>query len=210
MKSLTRSRGRGRAPSPSTRAYDMSNRAAQAEATRERIREAAVALYRDRSLDGFTLEEVAARAAVTVQTVLRAFKSKDQLILAALTVLAAQGQPIKQPEAGDVASAVTVIFDLYEAIGDLVIRQLADEPRLPGLKADMDIGRRKHADWVGTSFAPQLEVRDAATRAEIFNALMVATDVLVWKLLRRDQKLDRSDAEAVMRRLINGVIGREA
>jgi hypothetical protein len=41
----------------------------------------------------------------------------------------------------------------------------------------------------------------------MFHALMVATDVYVWKLLRRDQKLDRGDAEAVMCRLINGVVG---
>jgi AcrR family transcriptional regulator len=184
----------------------MSTRAAQAEATRERIRQAAVALYRGRALDSFTLEEVALRADVTVQTVLRAFKSKDQLIMAALNVLARQGQPIKQPAPGDVAAAVAVIFDLYEAIGDLVIRQLGDEPRLPGMKADMDIGRRKHADWVNTTFAPQLEGHDAAMHAQIFHALMVATDVYVWKLLRRDQELDRADAEAVMRHLINGVI----
>ena len=210
MKSLTRPRGRRRASTPpETRAYDMSNRAAQAEATRERIREAAVALYTARALDGFTLEEVAERAEVTVQTVLRAFKSKDQLILAALTVLAAQGQPIKQPPVGDVAAAVAVIFDLYEAIGDLVIQQLGDEHRLPGLKADMDIGRQKHAQWVETTFAPPLEGRDAASRVHMFNALMVATDVYVWKLLRRDQKLDRSDAEAVMRRLVNGIINKE-
>jgi len=211
MKSLTRPRVRSRASSrPSTlatRAYDMSNRAAQAEATRERIRAAAVALYQERSLDGFTLEEVAERAAVTVQTVLRAFKSKDQLIMAALNTLALHGQPIKERAPGDVDGAVAMIFDLYEAVGDLVIRQLGDEQRLPGMKADMDIGRAKHADWVRTSFAPQLERHDAAQRAPIFSALMVATDVYVWKLLRRDQGLDRGDAEAVVRQLINGVIG---
>src|SRR5579872_5669551 len=77
MKSLARPRARSR---KEPRAYDMSNRAAQAEATRTRIRQAAAALYRARSLDEFTLEEVARRAEVTVQTVLRAFKSKDQLI----------------------------------------------------------------------------------------------------------------------------------
>ena len=209
MKSLTRPRARSRTSartSAPTRAYDMSNRAAQAEATRERIRAAAVALYQERSLDGFTLEEVAERAAVTVQTVLRAFKSKDQLIMAALSTLALHGQPIKEPVLGDVEGAVAVIFDLYEAIGDLVIQQLGDELRLPGMKADMDIGRRKHADWVNTTFAPQLEIRNGTLREQIFNALMVATDVYVWKALRRDQGLDRSTAEAVVRHIIAGIV----
>jgi AcrR family transcriptional regulator len=210
MKSLNRPRGHRRAPSPS-RAYDMSNRAAQAEATRERIRQAAVALYRERALDGFILEEVAQRAEITVQTVLRAFKSKDQLIMTALVALADETQPIKIPRVpGDVAEAVTIFFDLYEEVGDFVIQQLGDEPRLPGLKSELDAGRRGHANWIEQAFAPYLARAAGAARQEIFNALMVATDVYVWKLLRRDQKLDRSDAEAVMRRLINGVIDREA
>jgi len=158
MKSLTRSRGRSRAPSP-TRAYDMSNRAAQAEATRERIRQAAVALYRERALDGFTLEEVAQRAEVTVQTVRRAFKSKDQLIMTALIALADETQPIKIPRVpGDVAEAVSIFFELYEEVGDFVIQQLGDEPRLPGLKSELDAGRRGHANWIEQAFAPGIEM----------------------------------------------------
>jgi AcrR family transcriptional regulator len=207
MKSLTRPRTRSRA---AVRAYDMSNRAAQAEATKERIREAAVALYTERSLDGFTLDEVARRAEVTVQTVLRAFKSKDQLVLAALSVLATHGRAMKTPDVpGDIAASVAVIFDLYETIGDLVIQQLGDEHRLPALKSEMDLGRRGHADWVNAAFAPQLAQCPDAARDQVFHALMVATDVYVWKLLRRDQGLDRSTAEAVARHIIAGII-REA
>ncbi len=185
----------------------MSTRAAQAEATRERIRQAAVALYRERALDGFTLEEVAQRAEVTVQTVLRAFKSKDQLIMTALRALAEETQPIKIPRVpGDVAEAVTIFFDLYEEVGDFVMQQLGDEPRLPAIKSDIDAGRQGHAKWVEAAFAPQLTRQAGKGRAQMFHALMVATDVYVWKLLRRDQKLDRADAEAVMGQLINGVI----
>jgi AcrR family transcriptional regulator len=188
----------------------MSTRAAQAEATRERIRQAAASLYRERALDNFTLEEVAKRAGITVQTVLRAFKSKDQLIMTALRVLADETQPIKIPRVpGDVAEAVTIFFDLYEEVGDFVIQQLGDEPRLPGIKSDLDAGRQGHANWVEEAFAPQLTRQSGEARACLFHALMVATDVYVWKLLRRDQKLDRADAEAVMRQLINGVV-REA
>jgi AcrR family transcriptional regulator len=210
MKLPSRPRGCSRAPSP-TRAYDMSNRAAQAEATRERIRQAAVALYRERALDGFTLEEVAQRAEVTVQTVLRAFKSKDQLIMTALIALADETQPIKIPRVpGDVGEAVSIFFGLYEEVGDFVIQQLGDELRLPGLKSELDAGRRGHANWIEQAFAPFLARQDSKARTQMFQALMVATDVYVWKLLRRDQKLDRGDAETVMRRLISGVINREA
>ncbi|HVA12828.1 MAG TPA: helix-turn-helix domain-containing protein [Stellaceae bacterium] len=189
-----------------TRSYDMSTRAAQAEATRARIREAAVALYIEASLDGFTLDEVARRAAVTVQTVLRAFKSKDQLVLAAMGVLATHGRAMKTPAMpGDIAGAVAVIFDLYETIGDLVLQQLVDEHRLPALKPEMDLGRKGHADWVTAAFAPQLRGRSGKARTQLFNALMVATDIYVWKLLRRDQQLERPQAEAVVRHLITGI-----
>jgi hypothetical protein len=60
---------------------------------------------------------------------------------------------------------------------------------------------------VKAAFAPQLARCDAAARAPLFNALMVATDVYVWKLLRRDQGLDRSAAEAVVRHIIAGILG---
>ena len=207
MKSLTRPRARSR---KEHRAYDMSNRAAQAEATRARIRAAAVALYRARSFDEFTLEEVARRAEVTVQTVLRAFKSKDQLVLAALTALGQDSQPLKLPRVpGDVAEAVAIFFDLYETVGDFVIRQLGDEPRLPALKPELEMGRQGHAKWADEAFAPQLARHSGEARARLFRALMVATDVYVWKLLRRDQGLDRAAAEAVMSHIVNGVI-REA
>lgn len=190
-----------------TRAYNMSNRAAQAEATRERIRAAAVALYIERELDGFTLEEVARRAEVTVQTVLRAYKSKVQLLMAALSMLVAHGRTMKTPaRPGAVAGAVTVIFELYETIGDLVIRWLADEHRLPGLKHEIELGRRGHADWVNASFAPQLSRGEGTAQAQLFSALMVATDVYIWKLLRRDQQLDRSSAEAIMSQIIAGIL----
>lgn len=207
MKSLTRPRARSR---KEPRAYDMSNRAAQAEATRNRIRQAAATLYRARAFDEFTLEEVARRAEVTVQTVLRAFKSKDQLLLAALTALALDSQPIKLPRVpGDAAEAIAIFFDLYETVGDFVVRRLGDEQRLPALKPELEMGRQGHARWVEESFAPQLARHSGEARARLFQALLVATDVYVWKLLRRDQGLDRAAAEAVMRHIVNGVI-REA
>jgi len=200
MKLKTRSR-------PRSRAYDMVNRAAQAQATRERISEAAVELYTERSLDGFTLDEVARRAEVTVQTVLRVFKTKDKLLLAALQALSTHGGTMKTPDLpGDVAGAVAVIFDLYETVGNIIIQQLGDEHRLPGLKADMDLGRRGHADWVNAAFAPQLARRHGAVLKQVFNALMVATDVYVWKLLRYDQGLNRSAAEAVIEHIIAGIV----
>jgi hypothetical protein len=55
-------------------------------------------------------------------------------------------------------------------------------------------------------FAPQLEQRRGTARAELFNMLVVITDVYVWKLLRRDMALTRPAAEAIVRKIIFSII----
>jgi len=191
------------------RPYVMTARAAKAEATRARILTAAMELYTGRSIEDFTLDEVAALSETTVQTVLRVFGSKDQLIYAALGELAARGMSLKPTPPGDVDAAVTAIFDVYETMGDLVIQYLNDERRRPSLQPILQQGRENHRDWVKSVFAPLLKLQNGGGRAQLLNILDVATDVYVWKLLRRDQALGRPAAEAIMRRLINGASNAE-
>src|SRR5580698_11326339 len=101
------------------RRYAMTSRAAKADATKAGIRLAAIALYCERPVEDFTLEEVAERAGVAVRTILRAYASKDELVYAALEEMAASGVFLKPSPPGDVRGAVAAIFDIYEAIGDL-------------------------------------------------------------------------------------------
>jgi AcrR family transcriptional regulator len=192
------------------RPYVMTNRAAKAEATRERIRASAVALYCERPIEDFTLDEIAARAETTVQTVLRAFGSKDELIMAALGELAARGVPLKPATPGDLRAVVGVIYDIYETSGDLIIQRLGDERRRPGLKPGLDAGRKNHRHWVTEAFAPQLAQRQGTERAQLLDMLVVATDVAVWKLLRRDMAHSRRAAEAIVIKMISGVTEAEA
>lgn len=187
----------------------MTARAAKAEATRARIRMSAVDLYCHHPIEDFTLEAVAARAGTTVQTVLRAFGSKDELIYAALEEMAAGGVFLRPVQPGDINAAVTSFFDIYEAVGDLVMRRLDEEQRRPALKASLDQGRENHRDGVKTVFAPQLEQRHGAARAQLLIMLTVLTDVYVWKLLRRDMGLGRQAAENIVRKMISGVIREE-
>lgn len=191
------------------RAYDMTSRSAKAEATKQRIRDCTVALYAERSLDEFTLDDVAERAETTVQTVLRAFGSKDELVYEALSAMASTGAPLRVTVAGDVPAAVRAIFEVYETIGDLVMRRLADAQRRPQLLPALEEARMQHRLWVQLTFAPQLDRARGAARTQLFNALVVATDVAVWNVLRRDAALSRTAAEAVVRRLIDGVTADE-
>ncbi|HEV8016147.1 MAG TPA: helix-turn-helix domain-containing protein [Stellaceae bacterium] len=192
------------------RAYDMTARAAGAAATKERIRATAVALYCERPVEDFTLAEVAARADTTVQTILRDFGSKDELIYTALADMAAAGQFLKPATPGDTRAAVTAIFDIYEPIGDMVIQRLGDERRRPALKPSLDEGRVAHRDGVKTVFAPQLQRLSGVARTQLLTMLTIATDVYVWKLLRRDLALGRAAAESIMVRMLNGIITGEA
>ena len=191
------------------RRYVMTARAAKAEATRARITLSAMELYRDRPIEDFTLEDVAERAGVAVRTILRAFKSKDELVYAALDEMAAGGVFLKPTQPGDVKAAVSAFFDIYESVGDLVMQRLDDERRRPALKPSLDQGRDNHRDGVKTAFAPQLARLHGHSRAQLLAILIVATDVYVWKKLRRDMGLGRSAAEAIVRKMIISVIDGE-
>jgi AcrR family transcriptional regulator len=191
------------------RRYDMTGRAAKARATRAHIRASAMELYLQRSIEEFTLEAVAVRAGTTVQTVLRAFGSKDELIYAALGDMAAGGVFLKPAPAGDVRALVAAFFDIYESVGDLVMQRLNEERRRPALKPALDQGRENHRDGVRTAFAPQLERLGGAARAQLLTMLITLTDVYVWRLLRRDMGLSRSAAETIVRKMIVGAINQE-
>jgi AcrR family transcriptional regulator len=200
------------------RRYSMTVRSAKAQATRERICDSMVALYGERSFDDFTLEDVARRASTTVQTILRAFKSKDNLVFEALNRMADKRSPHRMTRPGgfpptspgDIAAAITALFSTYEFIGDLVIRNLNNEQRNPALKSILAAGRTHHREWLRAVFAPQLKARRGNMRAQLFNCLVVATDVYTWKILRRDMKLARPDAEAVVRQLAAGATMEQA
>jgi AcrR family transcriptional regulator len=193
-----------------SRPYVMTARAAKTQATRARIRTSAMQLYRERAIEDFTLDEVARRAGTTVQTVLRAFGSKEQVIYAALEEMVAHGMPLKPTPPGDVPAAVAALFDIYEGMGDLVIERLNDERRRPALKPGLDMGRKSHRDGVRAAFAPQLERVSGGARSRLFEMLTVLTDVYVWKLLRRDRGLSRRASEAIVCKMIYGVTSTEA
>jgi len=182
----------------------MATRGRQAEATRQRILDAARDLF-DAKSSGFTLENVAAAADTSVQTVLRAFGGKEELVVAAVGSLRSDTsrpvEPVASPE-----RAVWRIFEDYEEIGDRVVRILAEEHHVTGFAEVALLGRAYHRAWVEQSFEARLRPVPAEHRERVLVALIVAMDVYVWKVLRRDLRLDRPAAEAVMVRLVRGAL----
>jgi AcrR family transcriptional regulator len=191
-----------------TRSYRMGARAASAAATGERILDAAAAVFWERPVRDIALEEVARRAGVSVQTVIRRYGGKDGLLAAAGE---REFERIRhqrdEARVGDAADAARVLLDHYEEVGDGVLRMLAEEPHVPGLREIAENGRAYHQGWCERVFAPALAGRPRGERARRLAQLMAVTDVLAWKLLRRDRGLSRRQTELAVRELIEPLMG---
>jgi len=182
------------------RPYVMTARADSAAATRARLIESAATLLGANTFDAMTLEAIAAGAATTPRTALRIFGSKEALFAAALDRVGESGFGPVRP--GDVDATLDSLYDFYEMFGDMVIRWLADEPRIPAMRDHLNEGRRNLRAWVGESFAPTLDRLAGGARKQMLDALIVALDVYTWKLARRDFGLSRKAAQAVARRIV--------
>ncbi len=186
----------------------MAKRGQQAAATRGRIVHVAQALFEDPASD-LTLESIAKKSGVSVQTVLRAFQTKEGLLLAVVdTMRGTEVREVHDPPK-TTAEAVARVYDDYERIGDRVIRMLAEEHRIPGLAEAAKEGRARHRAWVQAAFAAPLSPYRGRRRKEVVTALVAATDVYLWKLLRRDTGLPRKAAEAVIDRLVRGALSQD-
>lgn len=189
------------------RPYRLGARAEAAAQTRVRILRAALDLHTERFHDQITLEDIATRAGVTVQTVLRRFGSRGQLVAAAGEYAEREvvGQRFTAP-VGDIDGAVDNLLDHYEEWGRSALRLLAQEERVPQLRALADRGRAAHYEWVDRTFAPYLRgTSDSLRRAK----LITLTDVFVWKLLRLDLGVDRARARSALIGMLRAVVAEE-
>lgn len=178
------------------RTYRMSARAAAAAATRQRLLAAAWQHFATLSYEDVRLRDIATDASVTVQTLHTSFGSKDQLLTAAFLWWGEQA--ITQRDTApvrDVAAAIRILYDTYEAHGSAILRMLAQEERIPAIRQMTDAGRAYHRDWAARTFQPLLAGLRGRSRERRLTAIVIATDLLVWKLLRRDMRLDRREAE---------------
>ncbi len=189
-----------------SRPYVQNRRAVAAANTAARIIEATTNLFLE-SGDAPTLEAVAQRAEVAVQTVLRRFGSKEGLLSAAFDH---NRQRVVDQRAhapvGDIVAAVANLGEHYAEAADVALRLLAIEGTSAAGAAAAREGRAFHRAWVERVFAPFVESLDPPERERRLVQAVVITDVYVWKLLHRDLGLPRADAEStiadMLRRLL--------
>jgi AcrR family transcriptional regulator len=173
--------------SPAGRRYVQKARAESAAANGERILGAVIDLFRETGSPA-TLEAVAERSGVTVQTVIRRFGSKQELHEAAAAHVRERIAAERMSVAvGDVEGAVDNLLDHYDGWGDVALAMLAAEARTggagPGTASE---GRAFHRGWVEHVFAPYLAGLRGAAREQRVDELVAVTDVYVWKILVRD------------------------
>lgn len=195
------------AESTEKRPYRMRARAEAAAETGRRILEATIDLGPELLSDQATLDDVAARAGVTVQTVLRRFGSKEGLISATAEEVRdrVEGQRNEAP-VGNIAGAIKNLVDHYEEWGDNTIRLLAQEDRYPVIREHTDRGRAGHYEWVERAFARFLEKRSGPARERLRAGLISACDLYVWKILRRDLGLSREQVEATVEEMVAALV----
>lgn len=189
------------------RNYEMRARAQSAAATGMRILEAAQARLIVQPYDQITLDDIAADAGVSVQTVLRRFGSKEGLTRAIADRIGQEVVPQRDTApAGDVGGAVHVLVEHYEQLGDTVMQVLRQELRVPVFAEITAFGRAYHRDWIARVFAPWLDQRAAADRERLHAQLVAVCDVYTWFLLRRQSGLPRRSVEDAIRELVEGVL----
>ena len=187
------------------RPYQMTARAQAAAATGERVLAAAWRHFATRSYEEVLLREVAAEAQVTAQTLHARFGSKVELFTAAYEWFGrneAADRPAAPTE--DVQAAVAQLFERYEQHGQAVLRMLSQEEQIPAIREMTEAGRAYHRAWAQNTFAPLLRGLRGQALERRLTAIVTATDLLVWKILRRDMKLEREQAEHVMVEMIQG------
>jgi AcrR family transcriptional regulator len=182
----------------------MRARAASAEATRRRVLDAAVSLLKSRFRSEIRLDDVAAGAQVTVQTIINVFGGRSALLDQALEELLRDLRAQRlRPDPGNIEGAIAALIEHYEQFGDLVIRNLAENAD----RELIEIGRVGHRQWVQRQFAPQMAKLDAKGRRSLIDQLVCAGDVYAWKLLRRDMGRSRTETESTILATVHAIVG---
>ncbi|MEX2108649.1 MAG: TetR/AcrR family transcriptional regulator [Solirubrobacterales bacterium] len=193
--------------SKAKRPYRMKQRAASAGETRQRILDAAVRLSLENYwYDEVSLRQIAATTGVALQTVVNHFGTKEGILTAVLE------QPVPPEmmtriaaEPDDIAGAVDLLINDYELAGDSVFRWLALEERIAAVRPLLEWGRKEHRAWVQRTFPSVLESCPADARGRRLDLLVCATDVLTWKLLRRDRGLSQAKTKKAIQELVEAL-----
>ncbi len=192
------------------RSYRKSARAKAESENHGAILTAAFAEFAANPFDRVTLTKIAGRSGVSVQTIIRRFRSKEGLLE---EVARREGARILAeravPEGAGLSVALESLLQHYERDGDTIVRFVAQEHRFEPIRQVVERGRAIHRDWIERHCGDLLSGYEGAGRERMVHAATVATDLSTWKLLRRDLGLEPAQVAAVMSDLLDGLSRRK-
>ncbi len=190
--------------SATPRTYRMTARAEAAERTGERIMDAMLRRYADVPYDRIRLEDVAADAEVTVQTVIRRFGSKHGLLAA--TVEREFGRLAADRAAALGESPRSTLHSLvgyYEDHGTLILKMYAEAHQAPGVPELAERARAYHVGWCREALAEALgDDLDPTTRERRLAQVVAVCDATTWRILRHDGHLTPEQTEQALLELL--------
>lgn len=193
-------------PGESTRTYRMSARAESAGRTGERILDAMLARFAGSPYERIRLDDVAADAEVTVQTVIRRFGGKSGLMVAVVErelarIIEAREVAGQEPP----ASVLAALVQHYERSGVLILKMYSEVSLVPGLPEIAARGRSSHVDWCRRVFADRLPL-DEQLRQRRLAQVVAVCDATTWRILREDGALTPPEVELALAELLDPLL----
>ncbi len=190
------------------RRYRMTERAATVERTTDRILDAALRHYAVTPYVDLRLDDLAADAQVTVQTLVRRFGGKAGLIVA--LVERELGRLAAARAASRGAAVPELIGELvahYERYGDLILKLYGEAPLVPGLAERAAEARAFHVDWCRQRFGALVAPASGPETDRRIAAAVAVCDATTWRILRRDGNLEPAEVELTLRELLAAALG---
>ena len=172
------------------RPYRQVARADASRDLRSRIIDACIQTMRSGRLGDVTLDGVAKAAKTTRQTIIRLYGNRTGLIAAAVERWPHQLESEFYP-GGPLSpqNLVETLCGIYETVGAQTLNFLALLPNHPELMPLISGGRERHRAAVDELLNGLALACTAETANRLRNEILVATDLYVWSLLRRDRGL---------------------
>jgi AcrR family transcriptional regulator len=194
-----------------TRRYQKKARAAQEQATRLRIIEAAIALHGTVGPARTTISAIAESAGVRRATVYRHFPDERALFLGCSGTFAernplpdpASWASIADPEER-LAGALDALYGWYERVEPMLTAVLRDVEAMP-IVEEIQAVRLAYLAEVEDGLAPGWGARGAAAK-RLRATIALALDFLAWRTLH-ERGLSRTDAIAVMASAVRAAAG---
>jgi AcrR family transcriptional regulator len=197
---------------PTRRRYEKRARAAQEQATRLRIIEAAIGLHGTIGPARTTISAIAEQAGVRRATVYRHFPDERALLMGCSGTFAqrnprpdpATWASIADPDAR-LAAALDAIYGWYERTEPMLTAVLRDAEAVPIIQEIQAAGRLAYLAGVEDRLASGWGARGKAAK-RLRATIALALDFLAWRTLR-ERGLGRADVIAVMSSAVRASAG---